>query len=318
MDAVRETHTLPSLGSIPTQKWTHHNARLLISQSTIDNWIPPELKPQINAAATILTWAVGTPNNTGRNDPTESDKADVTDPVFLFANNVLDKPFLRAAQDLSRVKLHFAGSADAGGGDVYLCTRIQGYPARILANTSVEHAWTLDYTAQGVLTQQDFYLIDPSGSGVGAPSASWDANPSGDKIHNVIDGMVHTLTLAEGLGNLTPGQMNAITTTDFDVVEAAIAGLLKAVRVNSNGLISAAQLAGAPRPLGTTGTSPPLAAFGPLRSRATRTGRWSNVTFVRPSLDAAQTEVRIDFRGTDDSADQVYVTEIAIEYFKYT
>ena len=175
VDAVKYTLTLPALGEIPTQEWTHHSRQLI--PTTLDDWIPPELKPELNAAAMIMTWAVGTPNNTGKNAPNESDKADVTDPVVAFANNVIDKPFLRAEQDLSRVKLHFAGGATAGGGDVYLCTRIQGFPAQILANTNVDSAWTLDYTAQGVMADQDFYLIDPTGSGVGSPTASWDANP---------------------------------------------------------------------------------------------------------------------------------------------
>jgi len=318
IDAYKHTYSLLALGSLPTQGWTHHDARLLVSQNSINPWIPDELKPEINAAAKILTWAVGTPNNTGRNNADESDKADVLDPLFAFAGNVLDKPFLRAAQDLSRLKLHFAGSADAGGGDVYLCTRIPGYPPEVLANTGTRSGWTLDYTAQGVLVDQDFYLIDPTGSGVGAPTASWDANPGGPKVNNVIDGMIHTLSLRADAGNLTPGQLHTITTTDEEVVEAAIAGLLYALRVNSNSLVDQVSLRGAPRPLETTGATPPPVAFGPLRTRATRTGQWGNVTFVRLTLDAAQTEVRIDFRGTSDGQLTIYATQIDIEYLKYT
>ena len=89
------------------------------------------------------------------------------------------------------------------------------------------------------------------------------------------------------------------------------------MRINSNGLVDGVELDGAARPLETTGASPPPRAFGPIRTRATRTGQWGNVTFVRPTLDAAQTELRIDLRGTGDGALNTYLTELDIEYLKY-
>ena len=316
VDAVVYTPSLQALGSIPTQKWTHNNARLLASQDTIDPWIPPDLKPEINAAATILTWAVGTPNNTGKNAPNESDKADVTDPLFTFANNVLDKPFLRAEQDLSRVKLHFAGGAVAGGGDVYLCTRIQGYPARILANTSVQNAWTLDYTGQGVMSLQDFYLIDPSGSGVGAPTASWDANPGGPKINNVIDGIFHNAALKAGI-NFTPVVTHEFSIDDDELNEAADAGLLHVIRIFSNDVVAEIPLRGIPRPVpfGSGATNRLRLGSGYLKPAANSGGASSHIW-----IDAYRDINGMHFvmKGTNNSNVNAYVSGAEIEYAKYT
>ena len=144
VQAVRETYTLPALGSVPTQKFTHNNARHV---DGIPDWIPKELKSQITSASRILTWTVADPDTTGMNAPNESDKSDVLAPDHTFGStdsNVKDKPFLEAAQDLSRVILHFEGNATNGAGDVYLCSRIQGFPASVLANTSAAVAWSLD------------------------------------------------------------------------------------------------------------------------------------------------------------------------------
>ena len=315
INAVKETFTLPALGSIPKQGFTHNSARHV---DTLADWIPPELKSQITSASRILTWAVGTPNNTGKNAPSESDKADVTDPVVRFGTNdgsALDKPFLRAEQDLSRVKLHFAGGATLGGDDVYLCTRIQGFPAEVLANTSVTSAWTLDYTAQGAMSLQDFYLLDPSGGGVGSPSATWDANPGGPRINNVIDGIFHTAHLTAGI-NFTPIITNEFSIDDDELNEAAEAGLLHVIRIRSNDVVGEVPLRGIPRPV-------------PFGSGATNRLRLGDC-FLKPhaSQGGASTHVWVDpyrdihgmhfaLKGTDGTPVSAYVSGAEIEYALY-
>ena len=314
VDAVTYTLTLPALGSIPKQGWTHHQSRLM--PDTFDPWIPKELKPRLNAAAAVATWAVGSPNNTGKNAPNESDKADVTDPLFAFGGSTVDKPFLRAEQDLSRVKLHFAGAAVAGGGDVYLCTRIQGFGADILANTSVEGAWTLDYTAQGVMSLQDFYLVDASGSGLGAPTASWDANPGGPKINNVVDGIFHTAHLVAGI-NFTPVVTHVFTVDDDELNEAAEAGLLHVIRIYSNDVVAEVPLRGIPRPVpfGSGAANRVRLGTGHLKPHASQGGA-STVVWVNAYRDI--NGMHFVLVGTDGTAVNAYVSGAEIEYAKYT
>ena len=313
INAVKETFTLPALGSIPTQKWTHHSARLM--PDTFDPWIPAELKPLDNAAAKVATWAVGTPNNTGKNAPNESDKADVTDPLFTFAGSVLDKPFLRAEQDLSRVKLHFAGQAVAGGGDAYLCTRIQGFPAEVLANTSTRSAWTIDYTAQGAMALQDFYVLDPSGTGLGSPTATWDANPGGPKINNVIDGIFHTAHLVAGI-NYTPVVTHEFSIDDDQLNEAAEAGLLHVIRIYSNDVVAEIPLRGIPRPVpfGSGATNRVRLGTGHLKPHASQGGA-STIVWVNAYRD--NNGMHFVLVGTDGTNQNAYVSGAEIEYARY-
>ena len=83
---------------------------------------------------------------------------------------------------------------------------------------------------------QDYYLIDVSGGGVGATSASWNANPGGPKINNVIDGIFHTAHLVAGI-NFTPVVTNEISIDDDQLTNAAEAGLLHVLRLFSGNAV---------------------------------------------------------------------------------
>ena len=316
VQAVRETYTLPALGSVPTQKFTHNDARHV---DTIPDWIPPELKSQIISSSRILTWSVADPDNTGTNAPNESDKADVLAPDRTFGttdSNAKDKPFLEAAQDLSRVKLHFEGSATNGAGDVYLCSRIQGFPAAVLGNTSAAVAWSLDYTGQGVMAMQDFYLLDLSGGGVGSPSATWDANPGGPKINNVIDGIFHTAHLVAGI-NFTPTVTNEISIDDDELTNAAEAGLLHVMRLISGNAVAEIPLRGMPRPVPFGSGSSHRRVLGSGRVKIDSGGTGGNNTLVWVDGYRDIHGLHFTIRGSSGATQQCYISGAEIEYALY-
>ena len=315
VDAYKETFTLSALGSIPKQSFTHHTARHV---DTLDDWIPTDLKKEVTSASRILTWGIGSPDETGTNAPNESDKADVLAPDVTFGttdSKAKDKPFIRAAQDLSRVKLHFAGSGQQGAGDVYLCSRIQGFPAGVLANTAASTGWTLDFTNEGALSQQDFYLLDIKGGGVGSPTATWDANPGGPKINNVIDGIFHTAALVAGI-NFTPFRTSEFSLDDAELIEAAQAGLLHVLRVDSNKVIGEMPLRGVPRPVPYGSGSDARIQCGPTWLRGSENGSATEVVWADTYEDIHGLHFAI--KGSGGGADTIWVSGAEIEYARYT
>ena len=308
IQAAKHTPSLPALGSVPKQAFGHKGAQDL---DEIGDWIPPELKSQIVAASRVATFKVTAPDNTGTNEPHESDKADVLLPTV---DNTT--PFLRAAQDLSRLKLHFAGNAQSGAGDVYLCTRIQGFPPSVLANAAAASAWTIDYTAQGVMALQDFYLLDVKGSGMGAPTATWDANPGGPKINNVIDGIFHTAHLVAGI-NFTPAVTQELSIDDADLTIAAEAGLLHVIRIYSDNAVAEMPLRGIPRPVPFGSGSDKRRQIGPgwVKADAAAAAGNSTIIWVNPYRDIHGLHFAI--QGTSGADQECYVSGAEIEYAKY-
>ena len=309
IQACKHTTSLPALGSIPKQSFTHRGTQDL---DELRDWIPKELLPQISSVSRIATFTVKAPDNTGTNAPHESDKADVLLPVADSTT-----PFLRASQDLSRLKLHFEGAAQVGAGDVYLCTRIQGFPPTVLGNTSAAAAWSLDYTAQGVMALEDYYLIDPKGSGMGAPTATWDANPGGPKINNVIDGIFHTAHLVEGI-NFTPVVTQEISIDDDQLTEAAEAGLLHVIRLHSGNAVAEMPLRGIPRPVPFGSGSAQRRSIGPgwVKRDQAAVGGNATIIWVSPYRDIHGLHFAI--RGTTGAGQECYISGAEIEYAKYT
>ncbi|WP_420431246.1 hypothetical protein [Candidatus Poriferisocius sp.] len=308
IQAAKHTVSLPALGSVPTQDFTHNTTNDL---DEIQDWIPRELKPQISSVSRVMTWTVKAPDTTGTNAPNESDKSDVLLPTVDSST-----PFLRAAQDLSRLKLQFTGGADADGGDVYLCTRIQGFPPTVLANTSVSSAWTIDFTAQGVMALQDYYLIDPTGNGIAAQAASWNANPGGPKINSVIDGIFHTAHLVAGI-NYTPEVTSEISIDDAELTEAAEAGLLHVIRIYSGNTVAELPLRGIPRPVpfGSGSTKRQQIGVGRVKIDAQGTGGNQTLIWVSPYRDIHG--LHFSILGSTGNTQQCYVSGCEIEYARY-
>ena len=308
IQAAKHTPSLPALGSIPKQSFTHRGTQDL---DEIQDWIPSELHPQISSISRIATYNIKAPDNTGTNAPSESDKADVLLPTVDSTT-----PFLRASQDLSRLKLHFEGSAQAGGGDVYLCSRIQGFPPTILANEGVTSAWSIDFTAQGVMALQDYYLLDPTGRGMGAPTATWDANPGGPKINNVIDGIFHTSYLHAGI-NFTPVVTNEISIDDDELTEAAEAGLLHVIRLFSGNAVAEIPMRGIPRPVPFGSGSDKRNVIGPGWVKIASDGRGGNSTiiWVNPYRDIHGLHFAI--QGSSGAAQNCYISGAEVEYARY-
>ena len=308
IQAAKHTTSLPALGSVPTQDFTHNTTNDL---DEIQDWIPRELKPQISSVSRVMTWTVKAPDTTGTNAPNESDRSDVLLPTVDSST-----PFLRAAQDLSRLKLQFTGNADADGGDVYLCTRIQGFPPTILANTAVTSAWTIDFTAQGVMALQDYYLIDPTGKGIAAQTASWNANPGGPKINNVIDGIFHTSHLVAGI-NFTPEVTNEISIDDDQLTQAAEAGLLHVIRLYSGNTVAELPLRGIPRPVpfGSGSDKRQQIGVGRVKIDAQGTGGNQTLIWVSPYRDIHG--LHFSILGSTGTAQPCYVSGAEIEYALY-
>ena len=308
IQACKHTVSLPALGSIPKQSFGHVGAHDL---DELRDWIPPELKSQITTSSRLATFSITNPDNTGTNAPNESDKADVLLPTVDTTT-----PFLRAAQDLSRLKLHFAGNAQNGAKDVYLCSRIQGFPPTVLGNTSAASAWTIDNTQQGVMALQDFYLIDVSGNGMGSPTATWDANPGGPKINNVIDGIFHTAHLVAGI-NFTPVVTDEISIDDDQLTEAAEAGLLHVIRLFSGKTVAEMPLRGIPRPVPFGSGSTARGQIGPgwVKANAQGTGGNSTIIWVNPYRDIHG--LHFVLQGTSGANQDCYISGAEIEYAKY-
>ena len=308
IQAAKHTASLPALGSVPTQDFNHLATQDL---DEIQDWIPAELKSQISSVSRIVTWSVKAPDNTGTNAPNESDKADVLLPTVDSTT-----PFLRASQDLSRLKLRFTGNADNDGSDVYLCTRIQGFPPTVLGNTAVSSAWTLDYTAQGVMALQDYYLLDPAGQGVAAQTASWDANPGGPKINNVIDGIFHTAHLVAGI-NFTPVVTDEISIDDDELTEAAEAGLLHVIRIYSGNTAAEIPLRSIPRPVpfGSGSDKRQQIGTGHVKIDAQGTGGNNTLIWVNPYRDIHGLHFAIE--GSKGGSQDCYVSGAEIEYARY-
>ena len=309
IQAAKHTPSLPALGSIPKQDFGHVGAHDL---DEIRDWIPPELASQIVAGSRIATWSITDPDNTGTNAPNESDKADALLPTVDGTT-----PFLRAAQDLSRLKLHIEGSAQANAGDVYLCTRIQGFPPTVLGNTSAAKAWSIDYTAQGVIAEEDYYILDVTGRGMGSPTAVWDANPGGPRINNVIDGIFHTAHLVAGI-NFTPVETNEISIDDDELTEAAEAGLLHVIRLKSGNTDAEIPLRGIPRPVpfGSGNRLRRQAGPGWVKIDAAGTGGNSVIVWVNAYRDIHG--LHFSLQATSGSAQSCYISGAEIEYAKYT
>ena len=318
IQAVKHTASLPALGSVPKQTFTYNTALHL---DTLTDWIPKELKDQITAASRVYTWTVADPDTTGMNAPNESDKSDVLAPDHTFGStdsNVKAKPFLEAAQDLSRVKLQFAGNRDPDGGDLYLCTRIQGFPPMVLANSAVaSRAWTLDYTGQGVMAMQDFYLLDPKGTGLrGATGATWDANPGGPKINNVIDGIFHTAHLVAGI-NFTPVVTDEISIDDDELTTAAEAGLLHVMRLFSGNTVAEIPLRGMPRPVPFGSGSSMRRVIGVGRVKIDSGGTGGNNTLVWVDGYRDIHGLHFTIRGSSGATQRCYISGAEIEYALY-
>ena len=307
IQAAKHTPSLPALGSIPKQSFTHRGTQDL---DEIGAWIPAELMPQISSVSRIATFNIGDPDTTGTNAPNESDKSDVLLPTVDSTT-----PFMRAAQDLSRVKLHVAGNAQVGAGDVYLCSRIQGFPPTVLGNTAASSAWTIDYTAQGVMSLEDFYVIDTKGAGMGSPTATWDANPGGPKINQVIDGVFHTAALVAGI-NYTPGLTSELSIDDDELTEAAEAGLLHTIRIWSAGTVSAYELRGIPRPVPFGSGSNKRVKIGPLWLAGASNGEPTLITFVDAYRDIHG--LHFQLKATNGNELRAWVDSAQIEYEKYT
>jgi len=314
VNAVKETFTLPALGSIPRQTFSLHESRHL---STLADWIPPTLKT--TAASRIITWTIGTPNNSGRNGPDESDKADVQDPVWQFGSddqNALDKPWMVCPQDLSRLKLSIQGGGHAGGGDLYLCTRVEGLELKVLGSASAAAAWTIDWQGP-TLSGQEFYVIDLAGGGPGPPVvATWDANPTTPRINNVVDGIEHTARLQAGI-NYTPGTASVFTIQDSELVKAAKAGLLDALHIDSGGVIDSARLSVLPRPL-PFGEANVAHAVGPMFLRGSRTGHATTKVYARMWYDQTGVHIRLAGDQKPITGEQsVYCSGVEVAYLKY-
>ena len=314
VDAYKETFTLPALGSLPDQDFTHHAARHV---DTLTDWIPDSLKKRVTSDTRIVTWTIDTPDNTGTNAPAEADKADVLARDVTFGasdNKVKDKPFITAAQDSSRVKLSFKGAGQNGAGDVYLCSRNAGFPADVLTNTSAASAWSLDYTLQGALAAQDFYLLDITGDGLGASSAKWDANPGGPKINNVIKGIFHTAALIAGI-NYTPVRTSKFSLTDADVIEAAEAGLLHVLRIHSDGAIGEIPLRGVPRPVPFGSGDAARVMCGPTWVRGSKGGTATEVVWADVYRDI--NGLHLEIKGSNGTDDTIYADGAEVEFAKY-
>ena len=308
IQSVKHTASLPALGSIPKQSFTHRGTQDL---DEIQDWIPPELVPQMSSISRVATFNVGSPDNTGTNAPNESDKSDALLPTIDSTT-----PFLRASQDLSRLKLHFAGQAQSGGGDIYLCSRIQGFPPSVLANVPVTSAWTIDFTAQGVMSLQDYYLLDPTGAGMGAPTATWDANPGGPKINNVIDGIFHTAHLTAGI-NFTPVVTNEISIDDDGLTNAAEAGLLHVMRLISGNAVAEIPLRGVPRPVPFGSGSSKRRVIGSGRVKIDAGGTGGNNTLVWVDCYRDIHGLHFSIRGSSGAAQPCYISGAEIEYAVY-
>ena len=308
IQAAKHTPSLPALGSIPKQSFTHRGTQDL---DEIRDWIPAELMPQISSVSRIATFNIGDPDTTGTNAPNESDKSDVLLPTVDSTT-----PFLRAAQDLSRLKLNIAGNAQVGAGDVYLCSRIQGFPPVVLANTAASSAWTMDYTEQGVMSLQDYYVIDVKGAGMGSPTAMWDANPGGPKINNVIDGIFHTAHLVAGI-NFTPVVTDEISIDDDQLTQAAEAGLLHVIRLYSGNAVAELPMRGIPRPVPFGSGSTKRHSIGPGRVKidAQGTGGNNTLVWINPYRDIHG--LHFSIRGSTGAAQECYISGAEIEYALY-
>ena len=337
IDAVKETAYLPALGSVPTQDFTAGTPTPVNVQVTTAKtrrrWlrlfglrqqvgaiaaelIPAAIAGQITSDSVALTWAVKAPNTTGKNAPDESDKSDVT----LEGSNAL----MRAAQDLSRLKIEAKSTtAPTGSGkDIYLCAKAAGLPAQVLATTKTGSGWSIDWTGIA-LGSQDYYVIVPAGgtaASLGTPVASWNANPSDNRINNVVDGIIHTSPLQAGI-NFQPVTASVVTIQDAALVEAARAGLMHVVRLISGGVASETPLRGITRPL-PEGSANIQRAVGPMRVRNSKNGdaadivyaaMWWDMTGGKPSLHIRLTPTSNPL-GASQSA---YLEGVEVEYLVY-
>ena len=319
IDAVKYTETLPALGSIPTQTFAASTPVLL---NLLPGYTPATLKKEVTADSVVIGLTASGTSYLGTNGPDESDKADVLNPTFAHSSTNY-KPYMRAAQDLSQVKITAtASAAPTATGDVYLCTKAAGLPAQVIGNTKLGRGWTISYTGVA-LASQDYYLIVPAGgaaAAAGSPTAAWNANPGNSRINNVVDGIIHTAPLVAGI-NFSPTTASTITIQDPDLVEAGRAGLLHLVRIHSGGVVSSTSLRGIPRPL-PEGSRNATTAVGPMRLRNSESGTagnivycvmWWDMTGGKPSLHIRLTPTNSATLGSQNA----YISGAEVEYLVY-
>ena len=320
IDAVKYTETLPALGSVPTQTFA---ASAAVALNLLDGYTPPSLKKEVTEDSVVIGLSASGTNYIGTNGPDESDKADVLSPNFTHSS-VTYKPWMRAAQDLSQVKITATASArPATTGDVYLCTKAAGLPAQVIGNTRLGAGWTISYTGVS-LASQDYYLIVPGGgnsSQAGSPTAAWNANPGNNRINNVIDGIIHNAPLVEGI-NFSPGSASNVAIEDSQLVEAGRAGLLNKIRLISNGVVSEYSLRGVDRPL-PLGSGQVTRCVGPLRVRGSQSGQADTLVYARmywQTPGGQGPEVQIHFAPTSNplaGSQSVYLSGVEVEYLVY-
>ena len=320
IDAVKYTETLPALGSVPTQTFAASTA---VPLNLLDGYTPPSLKKEVTADSVVVGLSASGTNYIGTNGPDESDKADVLNPTFSHSGTNY-KPYMRAAQDLSQVKITATASArPATTGDVYLCTKAAGLPAQVIGNTRLAAGWTISYTGVA-LASQDYYLIVPGGgtaAQAGSPTAAWNANPGNNRINNVIDGIIHNAPLVEGI-NFSPGSASNVAIEDSQLVEAGRAGLLNKIRLISNGVVSEYSLRGVDRPL-PLGSGQVTRCVGPLRVRGSQNGQADTLVYARmywQTPGGQGPEVQIHFAPTNNplaGSQSVYLSGVEVEYLVY-
>ena len=307
--------SLPALGAIPAQPLT------AAAESTFQ--VPGD------RSRGIIGWHVpDTNDHTGKNEPGESDRADIHLVRPTGWPSQADSPFLQAAQDLQQVRISMSGNfaSDGRGGQVLLLYRspAAGIGPTVLA--TVDHpasgALTLDYTQDAVLGGDEFWIaVLGTGLGQGTQTLTWDANVAGGKpvLSTVIEGVIHTVE-----DDLASGNANGVRLRTYvwpaatypDLIEAAKAGRLHELRIYSNGFDSAISLAGRIPPEGTdpvnvaSRTQPVV--FG-LAPRGTETGSsYEGRLGANFWLDNDGLNVRFQSVGTPQP--QVWIENIQIDY----